>query len=224
MRYVLSLIIYIAATQHTVAEGYRCEDQLFLVEATSPELAERTCHSAAKARAALSTCSVHLKDPVTISVVDAIEELTGSCLGLYHCGDGQVEILSPDAMAAARETDGAFAGISDDALWDSIIVHELTHAAYEGVTCPFSSCVATSEYAAFAMQLRFLPAAELAQFAARDILETQPSRDAISPIMYFMAPDRFAELSWRHFITRPDPCGYMEWIMTGQIFFDREGP
>ena len=224
MHFILPLFLYLAATQCATADDYRCDDQLFLVEATNSELAERTCRSAANARASLSSCGVYLDVPLKISVVETIEEIDGSCLGLYHCDEGRVEVLTPQAMAVARDSHGAFSRISDNALWDSVIVHELTHAAYQSVTCPFPSCIATSEYAAFAMQLRSLPSIELERFSERDALEMKSSRDAISAMMYFMAPDRFAEHTWRHFTTRPDPCAYMELIMMGDIFFDREGP
>ena len=197
---------------------------MFLVKATSADLAERTCQSAANARGSLSSCGVHLDEPLSISVVEKIEGIGGSCLGLYHCGEGRIEILAPLAMSAARDRDGAFSRISDQALWESVIAHELTHAAYQKVTCPFSSCVATSEYAAFAMQLRSLPPIELERFGEGNAIEVKPSRDAISATMYFMAPNRFAELTWQHFTARPDPCTYMGWIMTGDIFFDRERP
>lgn len=127
-------------------------------------------------------------------------------------------------MKTARDNDGAFSRISDHALWDSVIAHELTHAAYQRVNCPFPSCIATSEYAAFAMQVRSLPSEELERFGRSEPPKTKPTRDAISATMYLMAPDLFAELAWRHFDSRPDQCTYMEWIMTGNIFFDRERP
>lgn len=224
MRFAMPLILCLAATQFAAAKDFRCDDELFLVEATNSDLAHRTCRSATKAREYLSSCGVYLNEPLSISVVETIEGVTGSCLGLYHCGEGRIEVLSPQAMSAVRASDGAFSRISDHALWDSVIVHELTHAAYERVTCPFPSCIATSEYAAFAMQLRSLPLIELERFGKTDDSETKPSHDAISAMMYFMAPDRFAELTWLHFNTRPDPCTYMEWIMLGNIFFDRERP
>jgi hypothetical protein len=224
MRCIIPLVLYLAAIQHAAADAYRCDHQLFLVEAAQPELAERTCRSAALAREHLSSCGVYLDVPLRISVVETIEGAAGSCLGLYHCGEGQVEVLAPQAMAAARDTEGAFSRISDHALWYSVIVHELTHASYDRVRCPFASCIATSEYAAFAMQLSSLPANELERFGARGRSETKPSRDAISAMMYALSPDRFAELTWGHFSSRPDPCTYMGWIMMGNIIFDKERP
>lgn len=56
------------------------------------------------------------------------------CSGLFYCGEKLIEILSPKTMVAARD-DGAVAGILNDAPWASVLTHELTHAAYQRVTC-----------------------------------------------------------------------------------------
>ncbi len=184
----------------------------------------RVCRSATEARSSLALCGVHLSEPLKITVLDKIAAANGSCLGLYHCGEGLIELLSPEALAVRRKKGGAFAGVSDAALWESVLVHELTHAAYKQVDCPFPSCLATSEYAAFAMQVRSLPESELEAFGKGVTVTGSPTRDAISEVMYFVSPERFAKLSWQHFSSRPDPCGYMELIMDGDLYFDRERP
>lgn len=74
------------------------------------------------------------------------------------------------------------------------------------------------------MQINSLPLNELERFGKQVALQIAPTHDAISELMYFMSPDRFAKLTWLHFSTRPDPCGYMEMIMKGNVFFDRERP
>ncbi len=218
------LIFCLAASPMAADEGLVCENPLFRVEAENPDIASRVCESATEAHDSLASCGVHLSEPLKITVLDRIAAASESCLGLYHCGEGRIELLSPDAMAVRRKAGGAFAGVSDDALWDSVLVHELTHAAYEQVDCPFPSCLATSEYAAFAMQVRSLPESELEAFGKEVTVAGPPIRDAISEVMYFISPERFAKLSWQHFSARPNPCGYMELIMDGDIFFDRERP
>ena len=165
-----------------------------------------------------------MPEPLEIMVVDSIDIVSGTCLGVYHCGEEQIEILSPTAMAAARAKKGAFAGVSDEALWESVLAHELTHAAYQRVDCPFQSCIATDEYAGHVMQVRSLPPDELERFGEKVELRRAPDRDAISAILYFVAPERFAKYAWLHFQSRPDPCVYMQRIMEGEVYFDRERP
>ncbi len=206
----------------SASEPLMCPDPLFQVTADTPALVARTCETAARARETLALCNVVLDTPVEIEITENVTGEIGPCLGVYHCGDGRIELLSPDAMRAFRLKDGAFSTISDEAYWESVLLHELTHAAFDHVTCPFEDCVATSEYAAYAMQVYALPPEEQARFGQTVVLRGDVNRSAISAMMYFMSPDRFAKYAWLHFSARPDPCAYMGQIMDGKILFDRE--
>ena len=201
-----------------------CPDPMFTVTAETDALVDQTCQSAVRAVDSLRSCQIELPEPVEIHVVDAINGTMGPCLGMYHCGEQQIEVLSPEALLTARDPDGAFAGISNPALWDSILVHELTHAAYEPVTCPFTSCIATSEYASYVMQVRSMPPEEQAKFGEQIVLKSKTSAMSVSAMIYYMAPDVFAKRAWQHFNARPEPCEYLSLIMDGKIFFDMEAP
>lgn len=72
------------------------------------------------------------------------------------------------------------------------------------------------------MQVWSLPEAERDLFGVGTELRTKPTRDAISAVMLYMSPDHFALLAWLHFQARPDPCRYMQNVMDGNTFFDRE--
>ena len=164
MRLSAALIALLVAAPAGANETRICPDPMFTVTAETDALIDQSCQSAARARDSLRSCQIELPEPVDIHVVDTINGSNGPCLGMYHCGERQIEVLSPEALSTTREADGVFSGVSNDALWDSIFVHELTHAAYDKVTCPFSSCIATSEYASYAMQVRSLPEEEQAKF------------------------------------------------------------
>lgn len=221
MRILTKFLCLAVAASPSAAGPLTCEDPVFRVTASDAAIAARTCESATAARQTLLSCGVVLEESVEISVVNGIAGGDGSCLGLYHCGEGRIEILSPAAMRLARDAYGAFVEISDDAFWDSVLVHELTHAAYDEIECPFPSCVATSEFASYAMQVHSLPPEERARFGESVELRSEPNSGAISAVMYFMAPDRFAKYAWLHFSTQSDPCAYMALIMQGNLYFDR---
>jgi hypothetical protein len=218
---ILGMLIALAGPLGA-AEPMFCTDPIFRVEADTEELAMQTCDALARARTTLESCAVALETPLEIAVTERVDGEFGPCLGVYHCGEDRIEVLSPEAMSELRETDGAFGPIPDAAYWESVLVHELTHAAYDRVKCPFTSCVATTEYAAYAMQVHSLPPEQQARFGQTVPLKGDVDRSAISAMMYFMSPDRFAKYAWLHFKARPDPCGYMSQIMDGKIFFDRE--
>ena len=219
---LLILATALSLATQLAAEPLNCPDPLFTITGGEKTTRERTCKAASEARKTLESCGIALNRPIDIEIVQGFPDQYTACLGLYHCGEDQIEILSPQDMAATRDRDGVFEFISDDAYWQSIIAHELTHAAYDSVKCPFTSCVATAEYASYAMQVFSLPADQQPLFGKSVTLRSKPSQDSISGVMAFMSPDHFAKIAWLHFQNRDAPCDYMRLIMSGQIFFDRE--
>ncbi|MCK8462458.1 hypothetical protein MUY35_01175 [Aliiroseovarius sp. S1339] len=218
-----NIVVSLCFAGQLPAETLNCPDPLLQVTGGDATLRARTCKVASGARMFLESCGVALRRTVEIEIqiVKTFDEQYTSCLGLYHCGENRIEILSPQGMSFARNKEGAFKLISDDAYWDSILVHELTHAAYDKVECPFFNCIVTSEYASFAMQVLSLPKDQRSLFGQTVTLRSKPSDDSISETMLFLSPSHFATLVWLHFQDRNDPCEYMQQIMAGQVFFDQ---
>lgn len=224
MRLFKALLYLLLLSTPLAAEVRHCSDPLFEVEADDPILAMRTCRVASDARRELAACGVSIDRRIKIRISEKIEKTLLHCLGLYRCGKDEIELLSPSAMSAARNNDGAFELISDHAYWDSILVHEFSHAAYDTVPCPFQTCIATSEYVSYAMQVRSLPADERALFGQTVELRGKPTHDAINAMILYMSPDRFSVYAWLHFQGRKDPCAYVRGIMNGDLYFDHEAP
>lgn len=160
-----------------------------------------------------------MPEGVTVKFVDTLPE---GCVGIFHCGEALISLLPPDLMAKHRAADSAFANVPDEPYFDGVVVHELTHAAYDKVECPFKDCLATTEYAAYAMQIRSLPPDARESFEATSAFDQRVSRDELSAIYYAFSADRFAQKAWLHFTQRDDGCELMKQIMDGAIFYDRE--
>lgn len=198
-----------------------CETVPITVETDSDDLAQRICRVAERAIAANTACNVPLTRPIEIAT---LESLSANCIGLYHCGEDRIEVLTPEAMTALRDRTGLFSALPDDIYYDSVIAHELVHAAYDAVPCPFDACIATSEYLSYALQIRSLPTDLRADLEAAADLNRRVARDELNMMFLFMAPNKFAAKAWTHFSQRPDPCAYAGQIMNGSIFFDFEHP
>lgn len=197
-------------------------DPLITVTSDDPDLARSTCRAAEQAVSGLASCNIILADPVGIVLVDALAE---NCVGLFHCESGLIELLSPGSYREARSTRGLYSPLSDDAFFASVIVHEITHAAYEAAhACPIADCPATAEYLAYAMTLRALPDDLRRGLLAHVPANTRVVRDELSAVLALVAPEVFAQKAWLHFSQRPDPCGYAGQIMSGAIVLDRERP
>jgi len=201
------------------ADPVACTDIAVTVDAPDPALGSRICQVAKRGLSEMAACGVLVPFPVTINVVDTLPD---GCIGLYHCDEQLLEVLSPKNMSLKRVSKSAFADVPDAPFFDSVVIHELAHAAFDAVPCPFGSCPATAEYVAYAMQIMSLPSGELAKFEASFEFEKRVSYDEINAIILFMAPEKFVRKTWGHLSQRGDQCAYIRQIMNGNILFDTE--
>ena len=200
-----------------VAAETRCEGTPVSI-AAPPLHAERLCTAVQAALPNLAACGLALETPVSITLTD---RLPGDCLGLYHCGEQRIELLAPDALSETRHADGVFAGLSDDHFFDSVVMHELAHAAHDAQPCPSGLCLATSEYLAYNFQIMGLAAEDRARVEAALDMQSPVSHDAVNKVILLFAPNAFAARAWAHLNQRDDPCDYLRHVAAGDFTFDR---
>lgn len=193
-----------------------CPDGAFSISA-EPDLATQMCVIAADARDSLSTCGIDLDRPLLIEMV---ENLPTGCIGEYHCGQDRITLLSPQAVSGELNDDHPLRQIDVETYLASVLVHELVHAALESMPCPFTSCVASQEYVAYAMQMHSLPEDARSTVLTRPELDRTITDDEINPIILQMAPDLFMQKAWLHFSQQEDPCGFIRQIAAGAFLFD----
>ena len=100
------LIASLCLATQLAAEPLACRDPLFSVIGGDLATRERTCTAASKARKTLASCNVTLDRAIEITIVKEFDTDYAACLGLYHCGEDKIEILSPADMAAKRDKEG----------------------------------------------------------------------------------------------------------------------
>lgn len=221
MRGALAVFGWVLSAGVAVAEVLPCPDSLITVEAETPVLAGRVCEVAARGIDLLESCNAPITLPLRINVV---RDIGMPCVGVYHCGKQLIEVLHPETLATVPDVNEAFEQLSIETYFESIIVHEMTHAAYDVVPCPFGDCMATSEYLAYGMQVMSLAPEERATFVEQSGLTREIGRDEINPIFLMMAPGRFAQKAWLHLTQRPDACEFVGQIMSGAVLLDNERP
>ncbi len=205
------------------ADGIACEGIPITVQAQDRTLAVQTCRAASRILPRVAECGVVLSQAQTIEVKGAVTDLP-DCMGLYHCGTNRIEIHTPDAIDSLRRNDGPFAALPTSVFFESILAHELAHAAYDAVPCPYDDCLVTSEYVAYAMQIYALQPTDQRLFAPDTAEQEKVSRYAFSEVSLFMAPDAFARNVWVHFSQREDGCAYVADMMRGDFYLDTERP
>jgi len=205
------------------AEPLDCPDPRFEVLSDDDALAQKVCAYAQESAEKLAACNVHLSRTRRIRI-DVVAEMPEKCLGLYHCGEDKIQIPVPEIMQSMRLAESRLSHVSPEAFFRSIIVHELAHAAFDEMTCPFGSCITASEYIAYNMQVMSLPEADIAIFETGLDMTKKIPRDSLNPVILFMKPDIFMSWAWIHLSQRPDACSYIGQVMEGDIRLDHERP
>jgi len=199
-------------------ETIQCVETNISVNSRQSTYAEMTCEAVKQTEALFEQCDMPpFTEPLRIEIVS---ELKPGCVAIYHCDEDWIEVLEPPLMEARRSSENAFAFLTIESYFQSVVVHELSHSVFDDVPCPFVACVTADEYVAYTMQVMSLTAGQQAEFEANSELDRKISRDELSTIILLMAPSLFAQKSWAHLSQRDDPCTFIGQIMDGTVLLD----
>jgi hypothetical protein len=202
-----------------MAEDYTCPGGRVTIQGAL-DRAPAICDAAARATQELASCNLEVPPGVTIEVTRSIP---GECYGLYHCSEDLIQLLPLDAYETylTGNPDSPFGHISPQVFFDSVLRHELAHAALHEMPCPYVACPATQEFVAYSMQIRFLPEADRAPFDARAATSERPTTsDNVNVMALMMAPEHFIEHAYRYLSEQDDPCGLIGSVARGDVNFD----
>lgn len=186
-----------------------------VVKADDAALAQSVCRAVDKAAADFACFGLLPSDPVQINVVSSLSSTAGHPLALYLAANQSVEILDPSAMALKLTESSPYRMIPIDALFGSLVAHELAHAIFYQDRAPSPQNRIAQEYISYAMQYATLKP------AVRAAMLDQFPRDApvaVSEINLFyaeIAPVRFGTKVWRHFARPENGCSFVRKIMNG---------
>ena len=197
-----------------------CESENVTVSFQLEEHAELVCKGVRKAKVLFENCGMpSLSTPLRI---DVVEDLIGDCLGQNHCGGNLIEIISPAVMQGRGEPDGVFAHLSSGKYFQSVLIHELAHAATDGMPCPFDFCHVGPEYVAYSMQVMSLSREEQMLFEQSIDMDHLISVEHLHSLVLFMAPDVFTQRVWAHLKQREAPCEFLGQLINGEVIIDFE--
>lgn len=215
-----AFIVLTLWAQSAAAVVVPCANDVVTAEAADPALAAQICSASDAALDHFQSCALPALDPVRITAVTGFER---NCVGLYHCGEDWIEVLAPDELEQKRDEFGIFGHIPVARFFDSIVLHEMSHALYFQSPCPVADCVATTEYFAYTQQIDALSEVDFAPIAAQ-ALDMPVRADVINAFILYMAPDKFALEAWVHLSARPDRCAQWRQVLAGEIYFDKPVP
>ncbi|SDI74626.1 DUF6639 family protein [Lutimaribacter saemankumensis] len=194
------------------------------VTAPDSALVERACAALATALPRLAQCHLPRPEPLSILVTDAILGDHPDCMGLFDCKANLIQVLPPSALEQIFRADSPYLRISSTLLFESLIVHEVTHALVYQAMGPDSGPRAQNEFMAYAMQYDFLPDA-----AREKLLEGRANGgtvtlESINGLILAMAPDAFAARVWFYFSRPENGCDLFGKLIRREMVFDGVHP
>lgn len=212
LSFALALLFPVAGE----AEPKACETSTVSVESDNDTLVETVCKTAEQARLMLNACHLSLQEDILVVVSGLLPGVSPRIIGIYESAENRISVLSPEELQSALLFGSAFAGIEKNIFFKSVLIHELSHAAFENTACRSGSCVENHEYVAYAMQMLSLPV-PYRQKIVNEYRITPP----IDPLLLnsfiaVMAPDRFAAIVWQHFSEEGNGCSFVRDLASGK--------
>lgn len=209
------------------AEKARCGNPWLEIEANDKAqgfAAEEICERANWAIDQMDRCGFSIQQKLIVEVVDEVKHPCGiPVVGHFDSVEFRVKVASPDQCRQLLRTEATPAKVDFDAVYGSIFVHEVVHAAFwkqldQSQHEPVSAMA--TEYVAYAFQILSLPEADRCSLLAA--FPRSPPKD-LGPFNYFalqISPLRFATNAYRHFMSVDDRCQFLRAIISGEVEFD----
>lgn len=205
----------------------QCRNRLLDIDvnAETPGFAaKRLCKPASWAMAQMDHCGFAIKEKLTVEVVEDLKHPFGTpVVGKSDSAELRVQVASPSQCRQLARKEIALAEVDFDALYESIVVHEVTHAVWwqqlDHLQNESISEIA-AEYVAYAFQLLSLPEADRRNLLAA--FPREPPRD-LGPFNFMalqLSPLRFATNAYRHLMSVDNRCQFLRRIISGEVEFD----
>ena len=105
-------------------------------------------------------------------------------------------------------------------LFESIIVHELTHAYFDQISSGHYLPRIAHEYLAYAVQLDALPKSERMRILDKAGVAMPFAFNDINEALLHTAPLTFAAMAWVHFNSEGGGAALVERIVSGELLFN----
>jgi hypothetical protein len=195
----------------------RCEGVEVEVEAHSE--AERTlaCSAAGEALELLGRCNIHPRSQLSIHISgQALHPQKGPTFGLFN---GQAAIVSNLSSATSLAAGTAYALLSANAFYESLVVHEIVHVVMHQNYERLPTSHAAYEYPAYALQIMSLHSADRIKLLHGIDNHDNPPGLLFNDILLAMDPLIFAASAYEHFSAAPDACRLLKALLKGEVDF-----
>jgi len=204
----------------TWADPVPCDDPGFRVDTADVTTHDMICDAASGAREVLATCGLTQREPITIETVKTPVHTIGQCLAAYNCKTGHIQIIDPLLLEENVSKDDPYAKLPSEALFRSLLTHEVAHALVEQNTGDRKMPMVDHEYIANAMELAALESRHRKALLDAAGVEPPVPAEAIDIFIYGLAPRKFAAASYLYF--EAHGCKTITGILDGTSTFQVE--
>jgi len=215
-RSVAGLLLCVAVGAY--AEGVRCPVGDIVVVDAAPADVDMVCGAAAETTAYMEALGLRATRPVTkFYLVNTIGHAHfSSSIGAYDAAADRIEILNYDAALKLMPARPAFGVTMNQALYRSFVVHEIAHAtANPNFAHPPAG--PAHEYIAYTVQLALMDPALRAQVLSNVPAQAFDRLSEVGDYLLMLDPNRFAVMSYRHFVRPENGAIAFEHLLTGDF-------
>lgn len=216
--YAFCVFVYLTlCTGITAAnDTLQCAANDFTVTAKDANDLARTCKAADKGIHLLEGCGLAQRQPVEIEIVSKIDVAGAEdCVGRYECGTNRIKIVGPASLRNVLSDKNPFYVLSSNEYFESIVVHEVSHAIFDQNT--EGRGLAEFEYVAYAMQFLSLSGTSrkrvISQIPENEVVDLAELNDFLAA----SAPIRFGAKAWVHFSKSDNGCAFVTSLVSGRL-------
>ncbi|BCR06801.1 hypothetical protein DESUT3_38700 [Desulfuromonas versatilis] len=222
MKRMIGLVLLLAVQAASGFAGERaCPGQpAVLVASEDGEAYVEICAAAEKALAFLGRYALHLKQPVTIDIVEEkIDNHGYLAYGSYQSGQQRIRLMSYAAILANAENPTMYDEPFDRVHYAGVVAHEVAHAVVDQHIKVKKFAMAPQEYLAHATQLAVLPEARRTAIIQAMKVKPWEGGDSVSHIYMAMNPGKFAVKSYLHLTSLAEPAGFIQILLNNNWLY-----
>lgn len=214
---LMTTLLLIASTEEAHAVELTCGDAGIQVFAEDASIAKRICETIASHRENLQTCGLSQSHPVSL-IVDQ-EPVVLGVLGHFRPKSNEIHLLGMEQLDDVLHPESIYRLIPLDEFFDSIVIHELTHALFYRTTCGRDSCLPVHEYIASVMQIQSLSSQSREVLLAASTVPKEVRLQVFTQQFLNRSPEKFAISAWLHFSAPGNRCGFVWDLFAGKVSF-----
>lgn len=209
-----------AGIPHSTAQTSTCEGVPIELARGAPETLEVVCTAARQAIQILASCGIEALSTVKVETVDEPQSHCGvPVYGTFDPSTSTIRLASLSLCIAQFPAGSAHAALPPRNAYQSIVVHEMTHAFLSGRTKSRPLPRVAQEYVAYVVQISSMNENDQSRFLSA--FSGQPIAELwhFNELSYFLNPEQFAVLAFEHFRHPSNGCGFLQRVVSGEVNF-----